>query len=78
MNFLEPFLQLPVQAVTVEAFQAALSIRQRFELSYCKDAPEMESPGPSRVRNNTDGALIPAIDSHNSFDRPVHIKRMTY
>ena len=38
LRFLEPLLRLPTQAVTVEVFQAAVSIRARFGLSYWDSA----------------------------------------
>ena len=34
MGFLGPFLELPVQAMTVDVFRAGMSISQRFQLSY--------------------------------------------
>ena len=37
-RFLEPLLRLPIQAVTVEVFHTALSIRERFGLSYWDSA----------------------------------------
>ncbi len=37
VRFLEPFLRLPIQPVTVEVFHTALLIRQRFGLS-CWDS----------------------------------------
>lgn len=38
LRFLEPLLRLPTQALTVEVFQAAVSIRARFRLSCCDSA----------------------------------------
>ena len=38
LRFLEPVLQLPVQAVTLDVFRTALSIRERFMLSYWDSA----------------------------------------
>ena len=38
LRFLEPIMQFPVQAVTMEVFRAALSIRRRFGLSYWDSA----------------------------------------
>ena len=38
LRFLEPIMRFPVQTVTMEVFRAALSIRQRFRLSYWDSA----------------------------------------
>ena len=38
VRFLEPVLQLPTQAITIEVFREALSIRERFGLSYWDSA----------------------------------------
>lgn len=38
LRFLEPLLRLPTQAVTVEVFREAVSIRARFGLSYWDSA----------------------------------------
>ena len=38
VRFLEPLLQLPIQPVTGEVFRIALSIRERFGLSYWDSA----------------------------------------
>ena len=38
LRVLEPVLSFPVQAITLEVFQAALAIRQRFGLSYWDSA----------------------------------------
>ena len=38
LRFLEPLLRLPMQAITVEVFREAVSIRARFGLSYWDSA----------------------------------------
>lgn len=38
LRFLEPLLELPIQAITTEVFRTALSIRERFGLSYWDSA----------------------------------------
>ena len=38
LSFLEPILRLSIQAVTVEVFRVALSIREQFGLSYWDSA----------------------------------------
>lgn len=38
LRFLEPLLELPIQTITTEVFRTALSIRERFGLSYWDSA----------------------------------------